>query len=253
MRIQPRTKFLRYIVVIFIGLIGALIASLAFPELKGIAQTALGGAGILALIVGFAAQEALANITGGLFIISFKPFRIGDLVKISDSMVGRVTDITLRHTIIRNFDNKMIVIPNAVINKEKIINYDLDEHKICERLEIGISYDSDIDLAKKIMREECENHPLILDNRSPLDKKEGKPIVRTALISLDDFSISIRAWAWSRNFTDSFSLKCDVLESIKKRFDQEGIEIPFPYRTIVMKGEGEKTSSDKSSPLKETD
>lgn len=251
---DPTTyKFLRYIVVIFIGLIGALIASLAFPELKGIAQTALGGAGILALIVGFAAQEALANITGGLFIISFKPFRIGDLVKISDSMVGRVTDITLRHTIIRNFDNKMIVIPNAVINKEKIINYDLDEHKICERLEIGISYDSDIDLAKKIMREECENHPLILDNRSPLDKKEGKPIVRTALISLDDFSISIRAWAWSRNFTDSFSLKCDVLESIKKRFDQEGIEIPFPYRTIVMKGEGEKTSSDKSSPLKETD
>lgn len=168
-------------------------------------------------------------------------------------MVGRVTDITLRHTIIRNFDNKMIVIPNAVINKEKIINYDLDEHKICERLEIGISYDSDIDLAKKIMREECENHPLILDNRSPLDKEEGKPIVRTALLSLDDFSISIRAWAWARNFTDSFSLKCDVLESIKKRFDQEGIEIPFPYRTIVMKDEGEKVSLDKNDSLKNTD
>lgn len=64
---DPTTyKFLRYIVVIFIGLIGALIASLAFPELKGIAQTALDGAGILALIVGFAAQEALANITGGV-------------------------------------------------------------------------------------------------------------------------------------------------------------------------------------------
>ncbi len=246
-------KFFRYIVVFFIGLIGALLASLAFPSLKGIAQTALGGAGILALIAGFAAQEALSNITGGLFIISFKPFKIGDTIKISETMVGRVTDITLRHTIIRNFDNKMIVIPNAVINKEKLINYDLDEHKLCERIEIGISYDSDIDLAKRIMREECENHPLILDNRSLLEKKAGNPMVRTALISLDDFSISIRAWAWTRNFSDSFSLKCDILESVKKRFDREGIEIPFPYRTIVMKGESEKANLGDNSPSKNTD
>jgi small-conductance mechanosensitive channel len=152
-------------------------------------------------------------------------------------MVGRVIDITLRHTVIRNFENKMIVIPNAIINKEKLINYDMGELKCCERIEIDMSYDSDIDLAKKIMQEECEKHPLILDNRSESDVQEGKPIVRTALTRFNDSSMTIRAWTWERNYSDSFQLKIDVLESVKKRFDKEGIEIPFPYRTIVMKKE----------------
>lgn len=232
-------KFLRYVVVSIVGLIGILLVLFAFPSLKGVAQTALGGAGVLALIFGFAAQEALANITGGLFIIAFKPFRIGDRVKVSDTMEGTVTDITLRHTIIRNYENKMIVIPNSIINKEKLINFDLDDKKICERIAMDISYDSDIDLAKKIMQEECEKHPLIIDNRTLLDKEEGKPIVRTAVISLNDSSISVRAWAWVSDNSNAFLLRYDILESVKKRFDNEGIEIPFPYRTIVMRNSEE--------------
>ena len=230
-------KFLRYVAVITIYSIGILFGLLAFPSLKGVAQTFLGGAGVIAIIAGVASQEALANLVGGIFIISFKPFKVGDIVKITDDMVGVVTDITLRHTVIRNFDNKMIVIPNSIINKEKLINYDLGEKKCCERIEIGISYDSDIDLAKKIMREECENHPFIFDNRTLQEKKDNEPIVKTALTSLGDFAVTIRAWAWSKDFTDSFELRIAVLESVKKRFDKEGIEIPFPYRTIVMKKE----------------
>lgn len=245
-------KFSRYFFAFCIGFIGILLASLAFPSLKGIVQTALGGAGILALIIGFAAQEALANVTGGLFIIAFKPFKIGDRVMVSNTMVGTVTDITLRHTVIRNFENKMIVIPNGIINKEKLINYDLGEHKICELIEIGISYDSDVDLAKKIMKEECENHPLILDNRSLFDIKDGKPMVRTALIGLNDFSVTLRAWAWVRNHPDSFSLKCDVLESIKKRFGKEDIEIPYPYRTVVMKKMSEEIDPELTIDNKES-
>jgi len=228
-------QFLRYIVLVTIYFIGIILCLLAFPSLKGAAQTVLGGAGVLALIAGLASQEALSNVIGGLFIIIFKPFKVGDLIKVTDSMVGRVSDITLRHTVIRNFENKMIVIPNAIINKEKLINYDMGELKTCERIEIGISYDSDIDLAKKIMQEECEAHPLILDNRTELDIQEGKPMVRTAVTQLNDSSVTVRAWTWGRSYSDSFQLKIDVLESIKKRFDKEGIEIPFPYRTIVMK------------------
>jgi small-conductance mechanosensitive channel len=228
-------KFLRYVAVFAIYFTGILFGLLAFPSLRGVAQTALGGAGVIAIVIGVASQEALANLVGGVFIISFKPFKVGDLVKVTDTMVGTVTDITLRHTVIRNFENKMIVIPNSIINKEKLINYDLGELKCCERIEIGISYDSDIVLAKKIMQEECENHPLIYDNRSALDKENGEQIVKTGVISLNDFSITIRAWAWGEKFNDCFELKIAVLESIKKRFDKEGIEIPFPYRTIVMK------------------
>lgn len=228
-------KFLKSVVLVAIYLFGLVLCLLAFPSLKGVAQTAIGGAGVVALIIGVASQEALSNLIGGVFIIVFKPFKIGDTVKVTDTMVGRVTDITLRHTVIRNFENKMIVIPNAIMNKEKLINYDLGELKCCERIEIGISYDSDIDLAKTIMQEECENHPLIFDNRTELDIQDGKPVVKTALTELNDSSMTIRAWAWAQNYSDSFQLKIDVLESVKKRFDKEDIEIPFPYRTIVMK------------------
>ena len=230
-------KFLRYIAVFAVYTIGMLIALLAFPSLKGVAQTALGGAGVLALIAGVASQEALANLVGGVFIIFFKPFKVGDIIKITDTMVGTVVDITMRHTVLRSFDNKMIVIPNSMINKEKLTNYNLFDLRICERLEFGISYESDLVLAKKIMREEGEAHPLILDKRSPVDILDGKPVVRTALVSITDSALIIRAWCWALNYSDSFNMRCDLLESIKNRFDAEGIEIPYPHQTIVFKDE----------------
>lgn len=233
-------KFFRYVAVFMICFVGVLFGIMAFPSLRGVAQTALGGAGVIALIAGFASQEALSNLVGGVFIISFKPFRIGDVVKLSDSMVGTVTDITLRHTVIRNNENKMIVVPNAVINKEKLINYNLGDLKICELIEMGITYDSDIDLAKKILAEECATHPLILDNRSKKEVKDGNPMIRTALIKFNDSSITIRAWAWARSYKDSFSLKCDVYESVKKRYDKEGVVLAFPTRTVyIINGEEE--------------
>lgn len=230
-------KFLRNLAVFGVYFLGVIMAILAFPSLRGIAQTALGGAGILAVVAGVASQEALANLVGGIFIITFKPFKIGDIIKVDQAMVGTVTDITLRHTVIRNYENKMIVIPNSVINKEKLINYDLGERMCCEWIEIGISYGSDINFAKHIMCEECEDHPNLVDHRSELDKYNNEKKVVVRVIRLDDSAVTLRAWAWSASFTDAFVLKCDVLESIKKRFDKEGIEIPFPHRTLVLKKE----------------
>ena len=233
-------KFLRYIAVIAVYTLGVLIALLAFPSLKGVAQTALGGAGVIALIAGVASQEALANIVGGVFIITFKPFKIGDTIKVTDTMVGNVVDITMRHTVLRNFDNKMIVIPNAIINKEKLINYNLFDLKICDRIEFQISYESDLELAKKIMREQCESHPLNIDNRSAVDILDGKEKVRTALISINESTLTVRAWCWALNYENSFDMHCDILESVKKRFDQEGIDLAYPHRTIILKNNTEE-------------
>lgn len=227
--------FLRHFAVYGIYFIGILVALSAIPSMRTFATTALGGAGVIALVAGIASQEALGNIVSGIFIIVFRPFRVGQTVKVAEGMQGVVTEITLRHTVIRNYENEMIVVPNAIINKERLVNYDLGDPKCCGRIEIGISYDSNIDLAKRIMREECENHPCIWDNRTDLEKQEGKPIVRTAVVALQDSSVLIRAWVWTLNYSDSFRLRYDVLESIKKRFDAEGIEIPFPYQTVVFK------------------
>lgn len=236
-------KFFRYLVVIVIYFTGILFGLLAFPSLRGVAQTALGGAGIIALVAGIASQEALSNLIGGVFIISFKPFKIGDIIKITDSMVGTVTDITLRHTVIRNFENKMIVIPNAIINKEKLINYDLGDHKCCEHVEMGISYDSDVQVAKTIMREVCEAHRLSIDNRSKAEIKSGAPMVKTAMTKINDSTLTIRAWTWCRNFQDSFDLRCDVNETIKEKFDAAGIDLAYPTRTIILNNENGKNST----------
>jgi small-conductance mechanosensitive channel len=214
---------------------GIILAAFAFPSLQNLATTAMGGAGILAVIVGVASQEALANLVGGFFIIIFKPFQVHDIVKISDDMIGEVMDITLRHTVIKNYQNKMIVIPNAIINKEKVLNYNLGEKACCQWIEIGISYDSSIDLAKHIIREECESHPSLIDNRSELDKYNNTKKVIIRVIALVDSAVTLRAWAWARDFPTAFNMKCDLFESIKKRFDKEGVEIPFPHTTVVLK------------------
>ena len=238
-------KFLKSLVFYGIYGLGIILGLMAFPSMRGVANTALGGAGVLALVIGVASQEALANLVGGVFIITFKPFRVGDVVKVSETMVGTVADITLRHTVIRNFENKMIVIPNAIMNKEKIINYNLGDVKCCEHIEIGISYDSNVELAKTILQEEAQNHPLIYDNRTDIEIADGMTIVKVALIRLGDSSVTIRAWAWARSYADTFSMKCDVLTSVKARYEAEGIEIPYPYRTLVFKNDSQETSDSK--------
>lgn len=227
--------FLRHAITAVIYLVGFSWAVYSVPQLRTVANSLLAGAGILAVAVGFASQHALSNIISGLFIIIFKPFRVNDRLKIRDTLSGVVEDITLRHTVIRDFENRRILIPNAVISDEVIVNSDFGDDLICLWLEIGISYDSDIDLAKKIMQEEGLNHPLHLDNRTPAQLEAGEDIVRVRLLSLDDSAVRLRAWIWAANNADAFAMKCDLLESIKKRFDAEGIEIPFPHRTLVHK------------------
>ena len=227
-------QFLRHLINVLIYIVGFSFAIYTVPQLKLIATSLLAGAGVLAVAVGFASQHALSNIISGIFIVIFKPFRINDRLKIGERF-GIVEDITLRHTVIKDFENKRIIIPNSIISNEVVVNSDFIDDIICKWIEIGISYDSDIKLAKKIIREEVLNHPLHMDARTDKQKKDGEDIVPVRVIQLAEFSINLRAWAWAKDSGDAFIMSCDLNESIKLRFDKEEIEIPFPYRTIVYK------------------
>ena len=88
---------------------------------------------------------------------------------------------------------------------------------------------------KKIIAEEIIKHPLFLDERTEEEKKKSKPEIAQKVIALSDFSVNIRSYVWANSNDDAFVLQCDVFESVKKRFDKEGVEIPFPYRTLVFK------------------
>lgn len=231
-------KFLKHFISGAIYLVGIALAIYSVPNLKSMAGSLLAGAGIAAVAIGFASQQALSNVIGGVFIIIFKPFKINDRLVIGTYM-GIVEDITLRHTVIRDFENRRIVMPNSIISEEVLVNADFAEEKICKWIDVGITYDSDIDLAKSIMADEVLNHPLQIDNRTQEQIDNGDPEVPVRLVALADSSINLRAWAWTNNSADAFLLNCDLLESIKKRFDREGVNIAFPHRVVIMKNEEE--------------
>jgi len=225
-------KFLEHSISIIIYLIGFSLAISMIEFLKPLATSIVAGAGILAIAVGFAAQQTLGNIISGLFIVISKPFQINDRISMNDGTRGIVEDITLRHTVIRNFENQRIIVPNSIISNQVLTNSNFSDTRICRFIDIGISYDSDIDLARKIMIEEITNHPQNLDIRTEDDIKEGRPRLVVRVVELSDSSVNMRAWAWAKDAPDAFVMQCDVTESIKKRFDKAGITIPFPQRTI---------------------
>jgi small-conductance mechanosensitive channel len=220
------------------------------PYLKSIGTALFAGAGIVAVIVGFASQKAFSNIISGIFILIFKPFKISDIIEFKDGQKGVVEEITLRHTIIKDYENRRIVIPNSMISDETIINSNIQDEKIRKHILFSISYDSNIDLAIRIIKEEAENHPLVIDNRSPKEKEDGNDKVMVRVIALGDFSVDLKAFVWTAGNDEAFVVKCDLLKSVKERFDREGIEIPFPYRTIVYKKDLNPNASEEIENLK---
>ena len=209
--------FLRHASVAVVYLVGIGAAIYTLPSLRALANSMLAGAGILAVAVGFASQHALSNIISGMFIIVFKPFRVNDRLMLRDkTLSGVVEDITLRHTVLRDFENRRILIPNAIISDEVIINSDIGDGRICKWIDIGISYDSDVDQAKAIIKEEALNHPLLIDNRTPEQIEKGIDKVIVRVISLGEYSVNLRAWAWVKDNADAFQMGCDLFESIKK-------------------------------------
>ncbi|MFZ6053372.1 mechanosensitive ion channel family protein [Halocola ammonii] len=218
------------------------------PALRYIAKSLVAGAGIAAVIIGFASQAALANVISGLFIVISKPYRIKDRIHVKNELFGTVEDITLRHTVIRNYENQRIIIPNSIMNSEVVTNNDYEEDRICKWLYVSISYDADIDKAKQVFREECEKHPKVIDVRTPEDVADGEEKVRVKVVELGEYFVKLKAWAWTKNTEDSFEVGWDVLENVKKAYDKAGIEIPFPYRTVVYKKDmTEQTTPKKSS------
>jgi len=204
------------------------------PGLDNIKTALFASAGIFAAIIGFAAQKAFANIIGGIFILVFRPFRVGDVIYIGIQYKGIVEEITLRHIIIRDYENRRIIIPNGIISDETIVNSSISDTKIKKHIEFNIDFNSDLEKAIGIIKEEAEKHPLTLDNRSEEQKENDSPKVLVRAISILEFSVKLRAYVWAQNNDDAFVISCDLIQIIMSRFKQEGIVIPYPYRNVVI-------------------
>jgi len=229
---KTKYVFLKHVVTAVIYSLAIIAIIYTLPKFRSIAVSLFAGAGIFAAILGFASQAAFSNIISGVFMVISKPFKVGDRIEVGNKYVGIVEDITLRHTVLRNFDNQRIVVPNSVMSAETIINAHLYDDVVRRNIDFNVDYQSDIDLVIRIMQEECESHPLCIDQRTEDDFGKSLPKVQVRLVQFGDSAITFRAYAWSTNAFDAFDMHTDLNILIKKRFDKEGVQIPFPQRVI---------------------
>ena len=128
---HTKYNFLKNAASFLVFLAAFIVIFVMIPEFKALGLTLTAGAGIITAVLVFASQQASSNIISGIFVVIFQPFRVNDHIKIGDLYVGYVEDITLRHTVIRNYENRRIIIPNSVISSETIVNSNIVEDKIC--------------------------------------------------------------------------------------------------------------------------
>ncbi|WP_419213797.1 mechanosensitive ion channel family protein [Maribacter sp. X9] len=172
------------------------------------------------LAIGLALQGSLANFAGGVLILLFKPFKIGDFIS-AQSIDGTVTEISIFTTKLSTFGNQIAIIPNGQLSNNTIINYNaLDTRR--DKIDVGIGYGSNIKQAKEILLAICNEHETIL--------KEPAPEVYVGELADSSVNLTLRFWA---NNPDFWAAHFHVMEEIKYRFDAAGIEIPFPQRVIT--------------------
>lgn len=214
------------------GLISAILKILlliSVASMVGIATTSfvalIGAAG---LAVGLALQGSLANFAGGVLILIFKPFKVGDTIE-AQGFLGAVDEISILYTIVNTFDNRRIVIPNGSLSNATLVNVSIYDKRRCD-MTFRIGYDDDIDKAKNILQRLFEE-----DERSLTE-----PAARICVGSIGDSSINLmfRAWVATDNLWPYY---WDMQEKVKKAFDAEGITIPFPQQGVHIHKTGPDT------------
>lgn len=178
--------------------------------------------GAAGLAIGLSLQGSLSNFAGGVLIIMFKPFKLGDYIE-AQGVAGTVKQIQIFVTQLATVDNQFIFIPNGVLSNGTITNFTYATNRRAD-LTIGISYSSNIKKAKEIILEIMNNHPLVL--------KDPAPIVLVKDLAESSINLAVRPWAELPNF---FDMRSEILEAIKNAFDSEGIGIPFPQRDVHIK------------------
>jgi len=173
----------------------------------------------IGLAIGLALQGALSNFTGGLMILIFKPFKVGDYIE-SQSVAGAVKEITVFYTILRTFDNKIVTLPNGSMTNASITNFSVEKTRRVD-LAFSTAYNADIDAVKSALQEIAAQHPSVL--------KEPLPLARLKTHGDSALEFVMRVWCKTEDY---WSVFFDLTESVKKRFDELGIEIPYPQLDV---------------------
>ena len=203
----------------------AYIALLAFVVIAALGQLGIQTTSFIAILgaaglaIGLALQGSLANFAAGFLMIIFRPFKVGDFIE-GAGVAGVVEAIQIFTTTLKTGDNKLIIIPNAKLSGDNIINYSAQETRRVD-MTVGVAYDADLSRVKEILKEIVSKDERVLSDPEPM----------IAVAELADSSVNLVVRAWVKT-ADYWGVKFDATETIKKRFDEEGIGIPFPQRDI---------------------
>lgn len=203
-----------------IGILLKIMLIISVVGMMGVEMTSfiaiLGAAG---LAVGMALSGTLQNFAGGVMILLFKPFKVGDFIDAQGHM-GIVNEIQIFNTILKTPDNKTIIIPNGGLSTSSMVNFSAEPRRRVDFL-FGIAYGDDVDKAKKVLRGLIDKDPRIL--------QDPEPFIAVSELGDSSVNIVVRAWAEASNY---WGIYFDLTESVYKTFDSEGLNIPFPQMDV---------------------
>jgi small-conductance mechanosensitive channel len=216
-QLPPQAAMLLRKGIFYVGTLVIILTILHQLDLK--MGALLGAAGIVGIAIGFASQTSVSNIISGLFLISERPFEVGDLIRVGDT-TGTVMSVDLMSVKLKTFDNQFVRLPNETLIKTQVNNL---THFPIRRLDVhlGVAYKEDVAKVKKVLAEIGSENPYCLDEPGPL----------ILLQNFGDSALEFLFAVWSTK-EDYLQLKKTIRQEIKERFDAEGIEIPFPHRTL---------------------
>jgi small-conductance mechanosensitive channel len=232
--ILPSTTIFANLTRLLVFLIGILVILQSLGISITPILTALGVGG---LAVALALQDTLTNLFSGLHIIVSRQIRPGDYVKLDTGEEGYVTDISWRNAIIRELPNNRIIIPNSKLASAIVRNYYLPEKEMAVLVQVGVSYDSNLEKVEKVTIEVAKE----VMKEVPGGVPEFEPFIRYHTFA--DFSINFTVILRAKEFVDQYLIKHEFVKRLHKQYNKEGIVIPFPIRTVYLSGQdmqGEK-------------
>lgn len=204
-------------IILYILLIITIAMILGVPATSFI--TILASCGVA---IGLALQGSLSNFAGGLMILFFKPFKVGDFIEASGES-GTVTEISVVYTVLLTPDNKRITLPNGNLTNSVIKNYSSEEIRRVD-MTFNVAYDSDVQKVKNILTDIATSHPYALT--------DPEPTIRMSAHGDSALAFVVRVWCKNENYWDVFF---EITEKAKLAFDENGIEIPFPQMDVHVK------------------
>lgn len=224
----PSTSIFVNVTKAAVFVVGGLIVLQTFGIAITPILTTLGVGGIA---VALALQDTLANLFAGIQVLASRQLKPGDMIELDTGQKGYVVDVTWRNTTVRDFADNLIIIPNSKLANSVVVNYNLPAEALKVRVVVGVAYGTDLEKAEKVAIEVAKDTVKQVEGQEP----EEEPVVRYTEFA--DSSINFLIIITVRKANNQFLVKHEFIKNLHRRFKQEGIEIPFPIRTVYLRKE----------------